>query len=348
MFNDMSLSQYLDGQPSDRQLALASFFVTNPKALAKLKAQWALRNPQHSAVLGRTIDELQVLLHEDFGGSLALLDPVRLEAGFIDEFPVPSAFGMCVNEQDNSLYVTSDLVLLKIKSRRCTKVLNNSLFNDLHTCTLSVSGNLLVVSTGIDAILEVAFEDASVVCWDWLATEHGYTTTPAGQSRVIDRRLNYQLVVTTTPEHTTHINTALNDCPDRILATLFHQGDLIEIDRPSKQSRVLLSGLMSPHNIRCRRDGFMVSDTRANRVLLLDHDFRVERELTGEFDWVQDAVELKDELLYLVADSNMDRLVLIDRSSNIQSVLQWPKHSRKIAGLELITLAQARHIFLPT
>ncbi len=341
-----TLSEYLVNQPGEKQFAMVSFFITNPVALRKLKAQWALRNPEHSTVLGRTVNQLQITLHEEFGGSIALVDPCKLEEGFVTEFPVPSAFGMCVNKWDNSLCVTSDLVLRKVKDGRCMKVMNNPLFNDLHTCTLTVSGNLLVTSTGTDAILEVDLEDASKVHWDWLATEHGYNTTPTGKLRTIDRELNYQAVVTTTPEHTTHINTALNDCPNRILATLFHQGDLIEIDRTSKQSQVVLSGLKSPHNIRRRRDGFMVCDTRANRVLLLNYKFRIEKELRGDFNWVQDAIELEGNTSYLVGDSNNDRLVRLDYSGKISSVLKWPSSSRKIAGMELITATQARHIFL--
>lgn len=347
MMNDsVNLSEYLAQQPDNKQLIVLSFFVTSSVALSKLKAQWALRNVEHSIVLGRIREDMQILPNEDFGGSVALIDPMAMNKGLLTEISVSSAFGLCIRKTDNSLYVTSNTVLSKIESGQCVQTLNNPLFNDLHTCVPSLSGNLLVATTGIDAVLEVDFDNASKVYWDWLATEHGYDTTVAGNVRVIDRQFNYQPVLTVTPEHTTHINTAINDRPNRILATLFHQGEIIEIDMSSKQSRVLLSGLKSPHNIRPRSGGFMVSDTRANRVLLLDGNFAIEREITGMFDWVQDALELDKNLGYLIADSNNDRLMLFDRSGQNTAIMQWAKNSRKIAAMEYITVAQAKDIFL--
>lgn len=347
MNGNINLGEYLTQQPDDKQLILLSFFVTNPVALDKLKAQWALRDVEHSIVLGRITEDMQILPTEDFGGSVALIDPLAANKGFLTEIPVPSAFGLCVRQESGSLYVASNSVLSKIKGGRCIQTLNNPLFNDLHTCAPSLSGNLLVVATGVDAVLEVDFEDASKVYWDWLATEHGYNTTATGNIRVIDRKFNYQSVVTVTPEHTTHINTAINDRPNRILVTLFHQGEIIEIDMPSKRSKCLMSGLKSPHNIRLREGGFMVSDTRANRVLLLDNNFAIEREITGMFDWVQDALELDGNLGYLIADSNNDRLVLSVASGQDTVMMQWAKNSRKFAAMEYITVLQARSVFLP-
>ena len=348
MDNSINFGKYLAQQPVGKQLVLLSFFVTNSTALGKLKSQWALRNVEHSMVLGRITEDMQILPNEDFGGSVALIDPMQMNKGILVEISVPSAFGLCLRKDDNSLYVTSNTVLARIKRGQCVQSLNNKLFNDLHTCTPSVSGNLLVATTGIDAVLEIDFDDTSKVYWDWLATENGYNTTAEGNTRVIDRQLDYQSVVTTTPEHTTHINTAINDIPNRVLATLFHQGEVVEIDMVSKQSRVLLSGLKSPHNIRRRSAGFMVSDTRANRVLLLDDNFVIEKEITYGFDWVQDAIELDGNLGYLIADSNNDRLVLFDYSGQNIAVMQWGKDSRKIAAMEHITVAQARDIFLPS
>ena len=330
----------------DQCFVAVSFFITNSEALRKLKAQWTLRNIEHSQVLEKSRDNVKAVPHEEFGGSIVLVDPFQLNKGFLAEVVVPLAFGMCICEQDSSLYVTSGTVLSQIKGGKCIREFDNSLFNDLHSLTPSASGNLLVTSTGVDAILEVDFDDTSYVYWDWFATENGYNTTGAGNKRHIDRERNYQQTITTTPEHTTHINTALNDLPHRVLATLFHQGELIEIDRESRQSRVILSGLKSPHNIRKRNDGFMVCDTRANRVLLLDEELCIERELKGDFDWVQDAVEIVDKNCYLIADSNNDRLVLLDRFGKKFSFMQYPENSRKVAGMEVMTATQARNIFL--
>ena len=331
--------------PDEKQLLVTSFFITSIDALARLRAQWACRDEAHSNVLGRTQEQTRSLSDRDFGGAITLADPDNLEAGFLMELNVPLAFGMCFNTVNSALYVTSGTVISKVQHGACVKELGNPLFNDLHSLTCSASGNLLVASTGVDGILEVDFEEASRVYWDWLATEHGYDRTPAGDLRIIRRELNYQNIVASTPQHTTHVNTALNDVPQRVLATIFHQGALIEIDRESGCCHVLLEGLKSPHNIRRRSGGYMLCDTRANRVLLLDEQFAVESEISNGFDWVQDALEL-DGNSFLVGDSNRDRIARISKRGETNAVLSWENRTRKLGSLELITARQAREIFL--
>lgn len=331
--------------PDEKTLLAASFFVTKKEALAKLRSQWSTRNSEHSRVVGRTKQQTCSVSDREFGGSIVLVDPDDLEAGFLIELSIPLAFGLCFNANDSSLYVTSGTVIRQVKHGVCVKELNNPMFNDLHTITVSESGNLLVTSTGVDALLEIDFDDASKVYWDWLATERGFDKTPSGDPRYISRSVNYQKVVASTPEHTTHINTALNDMPNRVLATLFHQGALIEIDMVSKHCHALLTGLKSPHNIRRREGGYILSDSRANKVLLLDDQFCVEREITGGFNWVQDALELGDHS-YLVGDSNNDQIIRIDKRGKVIANLPWEKGSRKFAGFEPITAKQAREVFL--
>ena len=343
--NSQSISEYLSVQVADKTLLLVSFFITNPEALAQLKKEWAMRDIEHGRVVG-DLSTIQLVDPDTFGGSIVLVDPSKLGDGFLFEMELPFAFGMYFNEQDKSLYVASGTIIRQIRGGKCLRMMNNKLFNDLHALTLSASGKLLVVSTGTDSILEVDFVDAEQVVWEWLATEQGYDTNPAGQKRLIDRQLDYQSVVTATPEHTTHVNTALNDSPERILATLFHQGQLIEIDRQSKKSRVILSGLKSPHNIRKTKGGFILSDSRSNRVLLLDSNLQIEKEIKGDFNWIQDACEFEEESTYLVADSNNDRVALVDQSGAVISSLQWAKDSKKVSDIEFITVSQARNIFL--
>lgn len=345
--NTGKLCEYFLKQPDSKKLAVVSFFITNPAALAVLKSQWAKRDEKHATVLGRLHEETQSVTHDELGGSIVLVDPFSLENGFICEMPVPLAFGLCFMKQCQALLVTSGSYITKIRGGHSVGSLDNSLFNDLHTITKSSSGNVLIVSTGIDAILEIDLRTPHEVAWDWLATEHGYNITPSGKTRAIDRKFDYRKEMISTPEHTTHINTAINDIDNRVLATLFHQGQLIEIDRVSKQNRILISGLQSPHNIRCRHNGFMLSDTRANRVLLLDREFQIETEIKAGFNWVQDAVEIEEngKLFYLVCDSNNDKLVLLDKLGQSVSRLYWQRNSRKVSAVEVVTASEAMQIF---
>ena len=338
--NIKNISEYLYGYASDEKLLLVSFFITNSMALVQLKKEWAEKKANPGRVVKSAVDP------SDFGGSIALADPYKLEQGFIAEIPLPFAFGLCFNEKNRSLYVASSNTVRQIKGGYCLKLLNNNLFNDLHSLGITLSGNLLVVATGTDSVLEVDFENSRQVIWEWLATEHGYNTDQSGQRRVTDRHTNCQLVATPTSEQTTHINTAI-DWSDKILATLFHQGQLIEIDKKSKERKIVLSGLKSPHNIRKTKKGFILSDSRANRVLLLNSNFQIEKEIKRDFDWVQDAWEFQEGETYILGDSNNDRLVSVDISGKLISALHWAKSSKKISAIEFIDASQARDIFCP-
>jgi len=330
--------------PDDTQMLVASFFVTNEEAMRTLKKQWSARSADHGKYLGRSRQETIDLPHEQFGGSIVLLDPKNLERGFLKELSVPVAFGLCHSDSEGSLYVTSGATIWIVRHGKCVKKLSNTMFNDLHALSLTTSGNLLVASTGVDGILEVDCTDAKHVFWDWLATEQGYNTTPAGRVRIVDRTRSHQTDIASTPEHTTHINSAISRGPSTILATLFHQGELIEIERVSKRHRVVLQGLRSPHNIRRRKGGYMLSDSRANRVLLLDQDLQIVGDIRAGFQWVQDAVELNDGS-YLVGDSNNDRVVRVNSQGKLVSSTSWPSGSRKFAAFELISVKAAREIF---
>src|SRR5262249_50482258 len=153
--------------------------------------------------------------------------------------------------------------------------------------------SLLLTSCGTDAIIEVSTE--GVETWTWLAAEHGYAVTPHGHRRSIDRRNDHRLVTVPTLEQATHCNSAVPGTVagrPAVLASLFHQGEVVAIDRRTGRREVLASGLSNPHSIRPARDGWLVSDSQASSVVVLDERFRVRRTIDGDFNWVQDALQL--------------------------------------------------------
>ena len=176
-------------------------------------------------------------------------------------YNTPIATGMTFNQKKESLYVGSHKWIQVIKNGKIIQTLGNNLFNDIHTLSETPDHNFLINATGTDSLLETPFEDTRHHVWDWLATEHGYNKDPTGKERIIDRKKNYQEISTTTPEHTTHINAGWEYQRGKILATLFHQGQLVEIDKQDGTTKVLLEGLKCPHSIRPRKNGFILSDT---------------------------------------------------------------------------------------
>jgi hypothetical protein len=335
---------YLKELSEDHELMLVSFFVTNPEAKNKLKEQWSKRDILHREYKGRSEKQTKALSSETFGGSVCLIDPSNLEKGILAEVKTPIATGMLYDSDGERLYVSRNKWINVVREGRIVDQIGFNLFNDLHSISKSIEGNLLIVSTGIDGILEFSLDDFSKPIWEWLATEKGYKITPKGEIRTIRRNLNYQLISTTTPQHTTHINSALNYERNKVLATLFHQGQLIEIDKLTGESKIIDSGMKGPHSIRTRRDGFLVSDTINNQVRLYNHNYEIEDFIKGDYNWIIDTIETKSGC-YLIADSNNDRIVMVNHKGEGIEKLEKGLEDKIMYTFHPITPGQALKVF---
>lgn len=190
--------------------------------------------------------------------------------------------------------------------------LATTLMNDLHSITASSEG-FLITCSGTDSVLEVTPDGEPL--WTWLACEHGFRQTPRGQSMRIDRQHDYRSTLIDTRDQSTHCNSALpaehND-RDAVLVTLFHQGQLIAIDKQSGKHAALVHGMQNPHNIRRRAGGWVISEARPGAVVLLDENFWITDVIEKDFNWLQDALPLDDEGQLIIADANNNRFVLWD------------------------------------
>jgi hypothetical protein len=230
-------------------------------------------------------------------------------------------FGGCVYVLDQSL--------------RIVRQISHPLMNDLHGLALS-GDSVLAASSGIDAILRI--EPDGDISWTWFATEHGYVTAPDGIVPGIDRGCDYRRLAIETNYQATHCNSAASveylGRPS-ILATLFHQGELVVIDEVTGDHEVLVNGLINPHAIRRRAAGWLVSNTGAGGAALLTPEFEIESVVTGDFGWVQDCLELPEASL-LVADANRFRLVVWDvQRRTLVSELRYPREW-KVFQVELV------------
>jgi hypothetical protein len=184
--------------------------------------------------------------------------------------------------------------------------IDNPEFNDLHSLE-RVEDGFLVSSSGIDAIVEV--DGFGKTRYSWWGTEHGWERLPDGERRVIERGVDHSQYFYPTLMHTVHPNSALPFGPNAILATLFHPGLLVRIDRATGTSTVLAERLDCPHGVkRLPQGGWVLPDTRAHRVLVLDETFSVVKVLESGFGWVQDATPLPNGHV-LVGDANHHRIV---------------------------------------
>ena len=137
----------------------------------------------------------------------------------------------------------------------------NPIMNDLHTIRRTAAG-LLITSSGTDAIVELTTEGN--ISWLWLACAHGYRRTALGAPTWTSRARDYRSSMVNTLDQATHCNSAISSKyqgRETVFATLFHQGELIAIDKASGKHEVVFRGLNRPHSIRRAGDGWLVCDS---------------------------------------------------------------------------------------
>lgn len=191
------------------------------------------------------------------------------------------------------------------------RTVSHRLFCNLHSVAEHPLG-LIVAASSIDALLLVT--PSGEVSTYWNALEHGYDELPGGRRRRLDPAADHRGVFYLTTEQATHINgTTYWPARETVLATLFHQGHLVEIDSAGR-TRVLLDDLAAPHSPRIRNDGLVyLADSRRGRIVEYDGASGHVRYVSPNepCPWLQTVSWLPDEGLYLAADSTNGRAMLV-------------------------------------
>jgi len=224
-------------------------------------------------------------VRRSFGGRVVLLDWLRGEV--LADRAIAGVSGLAT--QDRTVMACSWI-------DQCVYVLNGSYeistithpwFNYIHSVDLTPQRTFLLASAGSDLIVEIS-SDGDLV-WDWFGPEHGYDKSPEGTPVFFDREADYRAMRRSTAEQAMHVTSAILLSNNTVLATLFHQGALVSIDRETGEARVVLDGLARPHGVHRREGGFIVSDTLGHRILLLK-GLQVCSEIPFGSQWLQDTI----------------------------------------------------------
>src|SRR5579885_1468563 len=211
-----------------------------------LKNHWEQTRQQRTFCPVTTLGSMQKP-REDQGGLLCILDNDDKETvQTVVDLTMPAGMtfsdrGVFVAALNTIHEVTTDLSAVR------RDVVSLPTFNLLHSLSRTSRG-YLVASTGVDAIVEFTREGREL--WSWWATEHGFTQTPIGECRFLDTTIDHRGIKYGTLAQTTHVNSAVELSDGRILASLFHQGMIIAIDRASGAWQPVLEGLDHPHALR--------------------------------------------------------------------------------------------------
>ena len=260
---------------------------------------------------------------EDLGGLLCLIGDMGVSRKIFD---VNMAAGMVNSER--GVLVTSFGGVHEIDTTTGEvhrDVVSLPLFNALHSISRTKRG-YLVASTGIDLLVE--FNREGEVLWTWWATDHSFNATPTGEVRLLDKTADHRVEKYGTLGQTTHVNSAAELSSDTILATLFHQGMVVAIDRATGNWKPVIEGLDHPHSVRILDEQhFTVADTVNGRALLvrLDKQGRghIESQVDAGTNWLQDCHYSSEHNCWILVDGKNSRVVLRDGSSGEKTLAQF-------------------------
>ncbi|WP_069805665.1 hypothetical protein [Thermogemmatispora onikobensis] len=273
-----------------------------------LKKHWADTGQQLACPL--TVRGSLQKPNEDLGGLLSLVVDGKIER----TLPLSMAAGMVPSDEGVLVTTATSIHEVDPLLRELRRdVISLPLFNALHSISRSARG-YLVASTGLDLVVEVSREGE--VLWQWWATDHGFAHTPTGALRQLDKARDHRQEKYGTLSQTTHVNSVAEHPTGIILASLFHQGMVIAIDRESGAWQPVLEGLDHPHSVRILdAEHFTVADTVGGRALLarLTHPSSrasIEAVVDADTDWLQDCSYEPRSQTWVLVDGKRSRVVL--------------------------------------
>lgn len=343
--NKLYTSPRLRELASDRPLIIASYGITDSYSISVFKQLWAKFDSTTKAV-GRNEKNTKRVEGEEVGGAITLIDmnlDNEKEPEILAELDIMNPIGLYYYPETGELLVGTSFAIDAVKGGEVVRRLDNKFFNSIHSIKPSPRG-IYVVCTSVDTIVEIDPQDPSENIWEWIAPENGLDTSPRGEHVVIDRKINYQKSGAIGSSHqATHVNGVQHVDDNHVLATLFHQDQLILIDKTTLKYEVVFDNLVNPHGIHRTKKGYLVSDTRGNRVIRLDNEYKVVEIIEEDFNWVQEAIEVEE--FVVVANDNNGRLEAFDKENRLVKQFIWDSDKRMISGLHRINAIDALKVF---
>lgn len=301
---------------------IAISFLTDQFSV--MKSHWRKNVNSTSSFTGTAVsvngmEGIRKGFEEPLGGKFIIINWSKKAICYLLNIDAPSGFFI----HDHHLYIGNNrlnfISVIDLRTKSEMRKICNPAFNCIHSIQKVEDDTILVTSTGIDAIIQTDFTGKTVN--DWYACEHGFTQTPKGQIRQIERNTDHSYYVYPTLHQTTHINSVvMND--NFILATLFHQGALIRIDRRNGKYKTLLTGLNCPHAIRRYTKEndleltWTLCNTKQNEVYFLDELFSIKKKMTfDDVHWLQDTAMIQNGNI-IIADANNSRMFEINPFEN--------------------------------
>ena len=232
--------------------------------------------------------------------------------------------------------------------------LENPWFSYIHTVSLSPfnGSNLLISSSGFDCIFEYDYQNNDLL-WEWFAWENGFDLSKApldGKELRITRNKKQSIAwdhqnidhlfidkpsvqVLPTAKRTAFINSVEyhQSNTNVVVATLFHHGNLIKIDKNTQKHQVILTDLLHPHGGIASNDFVMATSTNSGEVVIKQgkeelryffNNIKGKPSEISEMEWLQNSKRISEHL-YLTIDSNRTSFILFDTKHKCYDVVPF-------------------------
>lgn len=287
---------------------MAYLLTVSRTDFSRRRQRWT--DPSHRSKI-RTVGSPELPL--GYPGALVLVD----DRGEI-RYGVPMDGPKGMLEVADGLLVAcyTEVRLLSTDLSRSHRLVSGPWCNDLHSLRPSPNGFVVAVA-GVDAAHELA--DDGSVRWSWWAAEHGFTTDQRSEPYTLVKDRDHRRFSYPVDLQSTHINAiaALDDAT--FLATVFHDGTLVSIDRATGDCAVVVSGLQRPHAIRVLDDGTVTfSNTGAGEAVrgrVRDGNLEVLQQIDAKTTWLHDAYFTGDG--WMLVDGANSRVVHTDAEGTV-------------------------------
>jgi hypothetical protein len=292
---------------------LASYLSTD---FDQLKRHWA----RHSVLMSEGKRGSDKPFVKRLGGRIDIIDWATKKIAWSMTVECPTGTYRASNDLLMANTLRSGAILaISLSQKAILTTIDNDLFNKPHSLVKTSSG-WMVASTGTDAIVEV--DSSGKTIYSFLFTEHGYKSDQLGGERIVDRETKHQGVEYPSLHQTTHVNYCryVDEKESKIVATLFHPGELVLIDKEADTIQVVLRGLKNPHNLKDAGAGrHLLCNTSANTIMVLNDQLELTQELGADLgmSWVQDAIHCQKDDTIFAADADNHRILQLDWSGKI-------------------------------
>lgn len=192
-----------------------------------------------------------------------------------------------------------------------------STYNALHSMRKSKNG-YLVTSSGTDVIYEIS-PNGNEILWEWWAIDHGFDTDSFGIKRELDKSTDHRYLEYDTWLHSAHVNSAAEYNENTIIATLFMNGTVIQIDKKTGKWDTLISDLKRPHSIRVYPDKKISFSDTANGIAMFgiieQGEFKLENKVSIPSIWLQDSQF--ENGIWLLVDGEHSSVHFVDSNNNL-------------------------------